>query len=53
MADTTVTPTPTTQGGDDRAGLEDQRAGGQGDAEPLQEGLEAQGGQHAEPEADE
>ena len=52
MADTTVTPTPTSRRGDDRAGGEDQGTGGQGDAEPLQEGLEAQRGQHAEAEAD-
>ena len=52
MADTTVTPTPDDQGGDHRPGGEDQRAGGQGDAEPLEQGLEAQGGQHAEAQAD-
>jgi hypothetical protein len=46
-------PHPHGQGHDHGPGLEHQRAGGQGDAEPLEELFEPHRGQYAEPEADE
>src|ERR1019366_5792034 len=42
---------PDDQRGDHGAGVEDQTARRQGDPEPAEERLEAQGGQHPEPEA--
>ena len=52
IAETTVTPTPTSDRDDRRAGLEHQRRGRQRDAERLQQRLEAERGEDAEPQTD-